>query len=357
MEGLNEIPKPTHRQIGLPVVIDDAVAEHFPTGSSVKDARSHGASFWTRTARIDVDLADKSIQRYFLKESTGELGMSMMRGECEGAKVIFKYTPEGIPRPIAWGTYKSDPNTHFYLCEFMDMIEELPDIRKFSSMLAKLHHESMVDEDAPKEFGFHVMTHEGSMYQDISWTPTWEQMYTRRFKSFADQERASQGTSEELDQIVHEFMEKIIPRLLRPLATNGRSIKPVALHADIWYGNIATNADTGGPVYFDPSVFWGHNECKSCVSRNRSRADQFYPVDVGNMATPRYRLGRHWMREYHKFFPISAPEEDYEDRNLLYRISGHFCASTLYPDNSFRKMAIEDMKTLLAKYPNGYQGE
>jgi hypothetical protein len=64
------------------------------------------------------------------------------------------------------------------------------------------------------------------------------------------------------------------------------------------------------------------------------------------------------MREYHKFFPISAPEEDYEDRNLLYRISGHFCASTLYPDNnSFRKMAIEDMKTLLAKHPNGYQGE
>ncbi len=77
------------------------------------------------------------------------------------------------------------------------------------------------------------------------------------------------------------------------------------------------------------------------------------------MATPRYRLGRHWMREYHKFFPISPPEEDYEDRNLLYAMyalsptplsslsltscnrSGHFCASTLYGDkNNFRKMYV-----------------
>lgn len=192
--------------------------------------------------------------------------MSMIRGEYEGSKTIYKYTPEGIPQPVAWGTYRSDPNTHFYLCEFMDMIEKLPDIRKFSAMLAKLHHDSMADEDAPKEFGFHVMTHEGSMYQDVSWAKTWEEMYTRRFQSFVDQERASQGPSEELEKVANEFIAKIIPRLLRPLGTHGRTIKPVVLHADIWYGNLAINATTGEPVYFDPSVFWGHNECESCCS-------------------------------------------------------------------------------------------
>lgn len=26
------------------------------------------------------------------------------------------------------------------------------------------------------------------------------------------------------------------------------------------------------------------------------------------------------MREYHKHFPVSAPEEDYEDRNRLYAV-------------------------------------
>lgn len=185
----------------------------------------------------------------------------MLRGEYEGSSTIYKYTPEGIPRPVAWGTYKSDPNTHFYLCEFMDMIEELPDIRKFSALLAKLHRESMLDPDAPKEFGFHVMTHEGSMYQDVSWCKTWEEMYTRRFQSFVHQELISQGPSEELHEILPPFKEKVIPRLLRPLGTHGRIVKPVALHADIWYGNLAINAATGEPVYFDPSMFWGHNEC------------------------------------------------------------------------------------------------
>jgi len=42
--------------------------------------------------------------------------------------------------------------------------------------------------------------------------------------------------------------------------------------------------------------------------------------DLDNMKVPRYRMGRHWMREYHKHFPISAPEDDYEDRIDLYEM-------------------------------------
>ena len=229
----------------------------------MKDARLHGASFWTRTTRIHVEFADGTSETYFLKSSAGDLGKSMLRGEYEGAKVIHNYTPDDIPRPVAWGTYKSDPDTHFYLCEFMNMTEKLPDIRKFSAMLAKLHRDSMDDPKAPDKFGFHVMTHEGRMYQDVSWADTWEEMYTRRFQSFVRQELVSQGPSKDLDEILPHFMAKVIPRLLRPLGTHGRILKPAVLHGDIWCGNLATNATTTEPVYFDPSVFWGHNECKS----------------------------------------------------------------------------------------------
>jgi protein-ribulosamine 3-kinase len=56
-------------------------------------AKSHGASFWTRTARIDVQLADGTPQKYFLKVSSGELGMSMLRGEYHGVKTLHAYTP------------------------------------------------------------------------------------------------------------------------------------------------------------------------------------------------------------------------------------------------------------------------
>jgi protein-ribulosamine 3-kinase len=63
------------------------------------------------------------------------------------------------------------------------------------------------------------------------------------------------------------------------------------------------------------------------------------------------------MREYHKNFPISAPEDDYDDRINLYEMyeqhkylivmttdmqrRGHLCASTLYPDTAvFRKLYV-----------------
>ncbi|RSL44708.1 hypothetical protein CEP54_014576 [Fusarium duplospermum] len=340
---VDAIPRPPQQAHNGPVTVDDAVTEYLPPGSRVKDARSYGGSNWTKTHRVDVELPDKTLQSYFLKTGTGDNGLSMLRGEFEGSKVIHKYTPGGIPRPIAWGTFKSDPNTHFYLCEFVDMGKEpeLPDVRKFTAMLAKLHRKSRDDKNAPHEFGFHVMTHQGSMYQEISWCKTWEEMYTRRFQSFVDQERVSRGPSEELDEIVPQFMSKVIPRLLRPLVTHGRSIKPVALHADIWYGNLGTNKATGEPVYFDASVFWGHHE-----------------FDLGTMLIKRYGLGSEWRKEYFRSFDPSEPRDEAGDRNALYAISGHFCASTLYPEKKeYREMAIDEMKRLLDKFPNGYQGE
>ncbi|KID89214.1 Fructosamine/Ketosamine-3-kinase [Metarhizium guizhouense ARSEF 977] len=272
----DEIPRPVQLESNQTIIVDDAIAEHFPPGSKVKNTRSQGASFWTRTVRIDIELPDKTQKAYFLKVSTGEL--------------VYSFLARWLGAPTGRILI------HISTCpSYMDMIEELPDIRKFSAILAKLHHQSVVDKDAPKEFGFHVMTHE-----------------------------VSQGPSKELDQILPELISKVIPRLLRPLETHGRTLKPVALHGDIWHGNLAVNANTGEPVYFDPSVFWGHNE-----------------YDVGSMATPRYGPGQDWIVEveYHKFFPLSVPEEDHEARNALYAISGHFCASTLYPDNkTFRKM-------------------
>lgn len=174
-------------------------------------AERHGASFWTSTARINLELAGSSPYRLFLKTANGNLGMSILRGEYHGAKAIHKFTPEGIPRPVAWGTYTSDPNTHFYLCEFMDMKSEPPDIRKFSSMLAKLHQDSKASPDSPGRFGFHVMTHEGSMYQDVTWCTNWEEFFRRRLQSFVDQELVAQGPSEELDEILPRLMDKVIP--------------------------------------------------------------------------------------------------------------------------------------------------
>jgi protein-ribulosamine 3-kinase len=124
------------------------------------------------------------------------------------------------------------------------------------------------------------------------------------------------GPSEDLQELLPSFYEKVIPRLLRPLQTSGKKLKPVLVHGDIWYGNIATNAKTDAPIMFDSSVSWAHNECKLV----KAALLQLTPLvdELNYFNIPRYRLGRQWMREYHKHFPISPPKEDYEDRNRLY---------------------------------------
>ena len=64
------------------------------------------------------------------------------------------------------------------------------------------------------------------------------------------------------------------------------------------------------------------------------------------------------IREYFKHFPISPPEDDWEDRNLLYSLISNLCSSTLFPQtDKFRKQAVQTMSQLVEKYPNGYEGE
>jgi protein-ribulosamine 3-kinase len=232
-----------------------------PPGTTIISASPHGSSFWTRTARIDVELSDGSPHVYFMKVATGDTGRGMVRGEYEGVSKLHEVIPEGVPRPVAWGTYKSQPDTHFYLCDFLDMIEDLPDVHAFCLLLAKLHKES-IPRSPNGKFGFHEVTYEGPMYQDTTWCDTWEESFVLRLKASLEQERLVHGSDKENEELLPALYEKVIPRLLRPLQTKGRSVKPALIHGDIWYGNMSTNADTGEPLMFDPSVFWGHNECE-----------------------------------------------------------------------------------------------
>lgn len=62
--------------------------------------------------------------------------------------------------------------------------------------------------------------------------------------------RARHGTS----------LEKVVPRLLLPLQSDGRVLKPCLIHGDCWDGNTATCARTGEAFVFDVCSFYGHNE-------------------------------------------------------------------------------------------------
>jgi hypothetical protein len=108
------------------------------------------------------------------------------------------------------------------------------------------------------------------------------------------------------------------------------------------------------------------------------------------MAVPRYRRGRHCMERYHKHFLASDLKDDYEDRNTVYAMYAidHFnivscwrykvgdtfvpLVFTLTSRTSRRRKtspyikaqplltyhsAIDEIRKLVEKYPNGYQGK
>jgi len=77
-----------------------------------------------------------------------------------------------------------------------------------------------------------------------------------------ERELIVQGPHEELEHLDKRIIEKVIPRLLRPMESRGRKLKPSLVPGDLWHGNIRADALSNVPVLYDCGSFYGHNECK-----------------------------------------------------------------------------------------------
>ncbi|KAI9708011.1 MAG: hypothetical protein M1812_008138 [Candelaria pacifica] len=199
------------------IQLDENVVAAIPEGHQAISIHTsgHGASYWTRTACIRLQLPnDENEKKYFLKVAAGDRGRGVMEGEFE--------------------SMKSNSDLHFFVCDFHDMDGELPELKSFAASLAKLHRESI---SPTGKFGFHVTTYNGNIPQDVRWTNTWEECFVNGTKKDFEMEKAARGPSEELEALMIPLFEKVIPRLLRPLETGGRTLKPCFVHGDLWYGN------------------------------------------------------------------------------------------------------------------------
>ncbi|KAI0433457.1 Fructosamine kinase-domain-containing protein [Xylaria sp. FL1042] len=255
-------------------IIDPGMIAKLPPGASVSSIVAHGASFWTRTARLDAELGGAE-QSYFLKMSFGECGKMMMSGEFHCMTKIYSIMPDLVPKPIARGTYSSIPDVHFFLCDFRPMTDGLPDLETFPEKMGGDMHRTGVSQNG--KFGFDVTTFHGNIPVEHDWSDTWEEYFTRKTRALFELEQEAQGQNEEIRKLMIPFFEKVVPHLLRPLIeTGGRSIQPSLIHGDLWHDELG--------VWRQP---W-----------NKIKKD--------------YR-----MRYYRKRFPKSQPEGDYDDRNAL----------------------------------------
>ena len=183
----------------------------------------------------------------------------MMRGSFEAETALHQIIPEYVPKPGAWGTFRADQGVHFYICQFVDMLDDVPSTRQWASAVAALHLRSMGKSPTGK-FGFHTTTHLANVPVDNSWSTTWEECWTKQMKSLLDEEERRHGPDEYFTVLKAEFFTDVIPRYLRPLETNGRVLTPCLIHSDLWPGNIKPRVGSDNVCMFDSCAYWGHNE-------------------------------------------------------------------------------------------------
>lgn len=71
----------------------------------------------------------------------------------------------------------------------------------------------------------------------------------------------AKGPEPDLDVLLPVLFDKVIPRLLRPLESNGWSANPSLVRGDFQYANAGVDAGAGAPVIFDACCFHAHHEC------------------------------------------------------------------------------------------------
>lgn len=218
--------------------------------------------------------------------------------EYEGQKAISAIIPENAIEPIAWGYFQNDKTKAWFLTPFRKLQECPPSLPTLLPIIKKLHLES---QSPTGKFGFDVTPFYGPPPMIVDWTDNWEEFWTREFRSGLEYAQRMRGENPELVGIANEFIAKVVPRLLRPLQTGGRSIKPSLCHGDLWDDNIQIDVDTEQPVLFDPCAFYGHNE-----------------MDLQCMRGARYAIGLDFVDLYKKEVGASEPQDDFDDRNAMY---------------------------------------
>ncbi|ORY66172.1 uncharacterized protein BCR38DRAFT_465139 [Pseudomassariella vexata] len=239
-------------------------------------------------------------KKYFLKCATGKLAEVQMWGEHYSAGIIAEHLPDFGPQPVGKGEYYDETGAHvyFYLMNYHGMDQESPpDPAELAFAIAELHRKVKSPNGM---FGYPLVT------------------------------------GREYDAACKQLIDKVVPRLLGALESEGRSITPTLCHGDLWEGNVATNMETGKIIIFDP------NECM--YAHNEIEFGTWRCTWATHFQSPMYVMA------YRREIELSEPVEEWDDRNRLYSIKASICDSAGHIGSNSRNLAYNDMLYLCAKY-------
>jgi len=190
----------------------------------------------------------------------------MTEGEYESLKAIHAVSPTFVPEPYAWGRFdEPEPETYFLLAEFRDVGEQPPDPIRFTARLAELHRNSV---SPTGKFGFHTTTCHAKLTQITDcWEESWSVLYQKQLGHMVKLDLEKNGYWPEFKVVCDITLSKVVPRLLEPLQSEGRSIKPCLIQGDLWDENTATDMNTGEPFVFDACSMYGTPQLASCLHK------------------------------------------------------------------------------------------
>jgi protein-ribulosamine 3-kinase len=183
----------------------------------------------------------------------------MVSCEYRAMLELYNVIPEMVAEPLGWGSYTDIEDTHFFVCRFHELSDDIPDVSDFPALVAEMHKRGV---SKTGKFGFPFITYGGKNPQFFPMSDTWEECFTKGIEWMFNVEEKTHGHDEELAELREQLVKKVIPRLLRPLETEGRKLTPRLVHGDLWDGNASVDVNTGQPMIFDATVLYAHNECE-----------------------------------------------------------------------------------------------
>jgi fructosamine-3-kinase len=230
---------------------------------------------------------------------------------------LHKNLPEMIARPVGWGEFEAIEDTWFFVMEFYQLSDDIPDPFPFAQLVAEMHKKG-ASPDGRFGIPWDVYGADGA-WQPYKPADTWEECFTFALKETFGYELATQGPDEETEKMYETILEKVVPRLLRPLEEDGRKVVPRLCHGDLWDGNVSVDINTGGPIVFDSIPIYAHNECEVFLfAYSMNFADREYTVELCTMKVSYHKMQQAYIDEYVKYFHKSEPTEEFDDRLWLY---------------------------------------
>ncbi|KAL2860780.1 uncharacterized protein BJX67DRAFT_386336 [Aspergillus lucknowensis] len=101
------------------------------------------------------------LMRGGLQCAEDDQGKAMLEGEFHSMSELHKTSPGFVPKPYSWGKLcVSSPDTYYFLCDFIEMIDQNPHPVQLCSKLVQLYQAS---ESPTGMFGFHISTCQGNL--------------------------------------------------------------------------------------------------------------------------------------------------------------------------------------------------